>query len=202
MVYIDIPKVFAIEHQDLLFRLLKIISSNPGMIIEYENLAKELGINRTTLSNYLFYLEEAFLIKKIYNFSKNMTTSEKKSKKFYLNSTSFFPYLNPEVDESKIIENIIAIETDSKFFWRTPFKDEIDFILEDFDGKKICPIEVKYKNVILDRDARILIKFCIKNKLQEGVIITKELEKEKRITKDSRKIRIIFEPAWKFMFLL
>lgn len=81
VVYIDLPKVFVVEQQDLLLRLLKIIASNPGMIIEYENLGRELGINRTTLSNYLFYLEEAFLIRKIYNFSNNRITSEKKNKK-------------------------------------------------------------------------------------------------------------------------
>src|SRR3989344_3727012 len=114
VVYIDIPKVFPIEHQDLLLRLLKIIASNPGMIIEYETLGRELGINRTTLSNYLFYLEEAFLIKKIYNFSRNRITSEKKLKKFYLSSTSFFSYLSPETDESKLIENLVAIETRSQ----------------------------------------------------------------------------------------
>src|SRR3989344_111274 len=121
VVYIDIPKVFTIEHQDLLLRLIKVIASNPGMIIEYENLGRELVINRVTLSNYLFYLGEAFLIKKAYNFSKNRLTSEKKAKKFYLNSTSFFPYLYPEIDESKLIENIIAIEANPQFFWRTPY---------------------------------------------------------------------------------
>jgi len=201
VVYIDIPKVFTIENQDLLLRLLKIISSNPGMLIEYENLSKELGINRTTLSNYLFYLEEAFLIKKLYNFSKNRLTSEKKSKKFYLNSTSFFPYLCSEIDESKVIENLIAIETNSKFFWRTPFKDEIDFVLETTYGK-LCPIEVKYKNMIGDKETKGIIKFCIKFKLNKGTIITKELEEKRVFFKDNKKVEIEFVPAWKFLLFL
>ncbi|MDP1694732.1 MAG: ATP-binding protein [Candidatus Woesearchaeota archaeon] len=202
VVYIDIPKVFAIDHQDLLMRLLKIIASNPGMIIEYESLARELGINRTTLSNYLFYLEEAFLIKKIYNFSRNRITSEKKLKKFYLSSTSFFPYLSPETDESKLIENLVAIETHSKFFWRTPFKDEVDFVLEKFHNQEICPVEVKYKNTISAKDAKTLISFCKKMDLNEGIIITKDLEEKKLFTKDNKHITIHFIPVWKFLLSL
>ncbi len=199
VIYLDIPKVFSIENQDLLMRLLKIIASNPGMIIEYDSLSKEIGINRITLSNYLFYLEEAFLIKKLYNFSKNLLTTEKKSKKFYLNSTSFFPYLNPEIEESKIIENLIIIEINSKFFWRTPLKDEIDTILENFNNEKIMPVEVKYKNTILNRDIKTLLKFCQKNNLNKGILVTKNLEEEKTYKKDNTKIKIQFIPAWKFL---
>ncbi len=208
VVFIDIPKVFPIDHQDLLIRLLKIIASNPGMIIEYENLSKELGISRITLSNYLFYLEEAFLIKKIYNFSKNMLTSEKKSKKFYLNSTSFFSYLNNNVDESKRIENLVAIETNSKFFWRTPFKDEIDFIIgesnslkikQDISADKLMPIEVKYKNNIYDKDMKTIIKFCTENNLTTGIILSKDINEEKVVLKNDKKIIIRLIPVWKWL---
>lgn len=202
VIYIDIPKVFSIDHQDLLLRLLKIIASHPGMIIEYENLAKELGINRITLSNYLFYLEEAFLLKKMYNFSRNRLTSEKKLKRFYLSSTSFFPYLSPEVEESRLIENLIAIETRAKFFWRTPFKDEVDFVLENFHNQEICPVEVKYKNIISTKDTKTLVNFCKKMHLDEGIIITKDLTEEKVFVKDSKKIKIHFLPVWKFLLSL
>ncbi len=195
VVYIDIPTIFPIENRDLLLSLLRIIASNPGMIIEYGGLAKELGINRTTLSNYFFYLEEAFLIRKTYNFSRNMLTSEKKSKKFYLNSTSFFSFLNAAVDESKLVENLTAIETNSKFFWRTPFRDEIDFILTDFDDKKILPLEVKYRKTIPNKDLKSIIKFCNKNSLSEAIILTKE--EEKTFTKDN--IKITFIPLWKWL---
>lgn len=199
VIFIDIPKIFPIEHQDLLLRLMKIIASNPGMIIEYESLSREIGINRLTLSNYLFYLEEAFLLRKTYNFSRNRLTSEKKSKKFYLSSGSFFSYLNSPVDESKLVENIIAIETEAKFFWRTPFKDEVDFILEK--KNEIMPIELKYRNAILDKDIKGLIKFCNKNKINNGIVLTKDIKKEKIFSVDGRKIKIMFIPVWKWLLV-
>ena len=146
IVYQDIPKIFPIENEELLMRILKIIASNPGMLSDYGSLSKELGISRVTLSNYFFYLNESFLIKKLYNFSRNMLTSEKKMKKFYLATTSFFSFLNNEINESKLIENLIVAFVDAKFFWRTPQKYEVDIILKE--KNKIIPIEVKYKEYI------------------------------------------------------
>jgi len=198
IIYVDIPKVFPVENKELLLRLANIIASNPGMIIEYESLSKELGINRVTLSNYLFYLEKAYLIKKIYNFSKNMMTSEKKSKKFYLSSTSFSPYLSPNADTSKLVENFVITESNAKFFWRTPQKDEVDVVLADYKKDKILPIEVKYKNSIAKKDLRSLTKFCLKFKITNALILTKDLEEIRIKTKDKKKIKIKFLPVWKW----
>lgn len=197
VIYIDIPNVFVVENLELLRQLMKIIAAQPGMIIEYESLSKEMGMNRTTLSNYLFYLEEAFLIKKIYNFSKNRLTSEKKAKKFYLNCTSFFPYLCPDIGESLLVENLIALETGSRFFWRTPSKEEVDFILEE--NTSFFPLEVKWKQVILPREFRGLIKFCRKFQVCRGGLISKNIEEKKTVYLDGSEVTIEVLPAWKWL---
>lgn len=90
------------------------------MLLDYGSLSKEIGISRITLSKYFFYLEESFLIKRLYNFSKNMLTSEKKMKKVYLATTSFFPYLNNKIDETKLVENLVVTFLNAGFFWQTP----------------------------------------------------------------------------------
>lgn len=195
VLYIDIPNVFPIENVALLHQLMKIIAAQPGMIIEYGSLAQELGINRITLSNYLFYLEEAFLIKKEYNFSRNRLTSEKKSKKFYLSCTSFFPYLCPEVPESKLVENLIAVESGCRFFWRTPTKDEVDFVRED--GDSFHPIEVKWKPRVQDKELRSMVKFCMKFGVHSGTVITKEAEEKRSI----KGLTLCITPAWRFLLI-
>jgi len=201
VVYQDIPKTFPIEHEELLLKILKIIASNPGMLSDYESLSRELGINRVTLSNYFFYLEESFLIRKLYNFSKNMLTSEKKMKKFYLTTTSFFPFLNNEINEDKLIENLVVMSVDSKFFWRTPQKYEVDIVLAKND--EIIPIEVKYKKNITKKDTKNILRFCEKFNAKKAVIITKDKSKEEEFTlKDKRKIKIQFIPAWKYLLKL
>jgi predicted AAA+ superfamily ATPase len=60
------------------------------MLVEYKHMANDLNFDWRTVQTYIHYLEEAFLIKKLYNYSPNLLTSEKKLKKIYLNSTSFF----------------------------------------------------------------------------------------------------------------
>jgi len=198
IVYQDIPKIFPIENEELLMRILKIIASNPGMLSDYGSLSKELGISRVTLSNYFFYLNESFLIKKLYNFSRNMLTSEKKMKKFYLATTSFFSFLNNEIDESKLIENLIVAFVDAKFFWRTPQKYEVDIILKE--KNKIIPIEVKYKDYISKKDTKNLLRFCEKFNIEEAVMITQSKSNEEIFElKSGNRVKIKFIPAWKFL---
>ena len=80
VVYKDITALFNIKDISILESLLNIIIEDPGQIIEISDLAKELKISRQTVSNYLSYLEESFLIRKLYNFSNNKRKIERKLK--------------------------------------------------------------------------------------------------------------------------
>ena len=179
IIYQDIPKIFPIQNEELLLKILKIVSSNPGLFSDYQSLSRELGINRLTLSNYFFYLEESFLLKKLYNFSRNMLTSEKKLKRIYLYSSTFFTYLNNEIDEGKLIENLIISQIETKFFWRDPSKNEIDVIITK--NNQIIPIEIKYKNEINRKDIKGLLKFSQNFNCKKAILITKDLLKKENI---------------------
>jgi len=192
-VYIDIPQVFKIEEPDLLVKLINIISSNPGSILDFNNLADDLQRDRKTISSYLFYLEKAFLIKKLYNFSSNILTSEKKGKKFYPASTAFGYFFNAEF--SKLIENIAAIILDTKFFYRKQ-NYEVDFI--EIKEKKIRAVEVKYKENIKKEDFSGLRYFynAFKKKFKiNSILISKDLEKKIK----SKDLNINLIPIWKWL---
>lgn len=198
IVFQDIPRIFPIEYEELLLKILRIIAYNPGMLSDYDSLSKEIGINRITLSNYFHYLEESFLVKKLYNFSKNMLTSEKKMKKFYLTTTSLYPFLNEQIDEAKLIENLVVISVDAKFFWRTPQKYEVDIIL--YKKGKIVPIEVKYKENITNKDLKNLFRFCEKFNVEEALLLTKdEFSESKFELKNGKNLKIQFIPVWRFL---
>jgi len=193
--YIDIPEVFKIDEPVLLQNLISIISSSPGMIIDYETIAADLKRNRKTISNYLFYLEEAFLIKKVYNFSKNRLTSEKKSKKFYPASISLaFLY---DADYGKVIESLVLQNSVFKFFYRKGDK-EIDFINID-TKKEICPIEVKTGKNIDKETKKSMLDFMKKYNVKKGIIITQEHESEEKIEWFGIKKEIKFIPLWKWL---
>jgi predicted AAA+ superfamily ATPase len=195
IVYIDIPEVFKIDEPALLQSLISIISSSPGMIVDYESIANDLKRNRKTISNYLFYLEEAFLIKKVYNFSKNKLTSEKKSKKFYPATTSLaFLY---DSDYGKMIESLVLQNFNYKFFYRKAEK-EVDFV-EVSNEKNILPIEIKARKSIDKEMKKSLLDFMKKFKVKEGVIVTEDYESEEDSEWFGIKGKIKYIPLWKWL---
>ncbi len=191
IIYIDIPISFNIEEPALLESIFSIISSSPGIIFDYDSIASDLKRNRKTISNYVLYLEKAFLIKKLYNYSRNVLTTEKKLKRFYPASTSFSYFFNAE--EGRIIENCINMSGNFKFFYRVGDK-EIDFI---FINKKneIIPIEAKYQDKISTKDVRGTLAFLESHDLKRGIIITKSVDKKERVKGKN----IVFIPLWKWL---
>jgi predicted AAA+ superfamily ATPase len=191
-VYEDLPKIFPIEYEDLLKRILYIVASNPGMITDYESLANDLGISRITLTKYISYLERGFLLQKCYNFSRNLLTSEKKTKRLYLTSSSLVVDLWEEPEFGRVVENLVVSSSGAKFFWRSG-KDEVDCVL--VRNGEILPIECKYRSNIRKRDLKGLLKFLTAFELSHGYVISEDIEFEEII--EDKKISII--PLWKWL---
>ncbi|MBU2638385.1 MAG: ATP-binding protein [Nanoarchaeota archaeon] len=190
IIYMDIPQAFKIDEPELLSRIFMIISSSPGMIFDYGAIASDLQRNRKTISNYVSYLEKAFLIKKIYNYSKNLLTSEKKLKKIYPVSTAFAYFANAE--PGKIIETAVLMNSDFRYFSRKGDK-EVDFVKAEKGA--VIPVEVKYAGRIRIREFKGLLKFMRDYGLKEGLAITKEHEAEENVSG----FKVKFVPIWKWM---
>ncbi|MBS3140675.1 ATP-binding protein [Candidatus Woesearchaeota archaeon] len=185
----DIPLMFPIKDISVLESLFKIISSNPGQIIEMNKLAAEVGISRRVVSLYLGYLENSFLIKKIFNFSKNQRKTVKKLKKYYPAIPALgFMYGNEDI-KPKIFENVLVLQTRANFFWRDAYKNEVDIVIED---KKILPIEVKYGEI---KDLNGLLKFMKIFNINQGLVISKKEESKQKF--DNKEVLIV--PAWKWL---
>ncbi len=169
----DISAYFRIDFPDVLLRVFKIISSNPWMILDYKNFANDLDIDQRTLEKYIYYLEEAFLLKKVYNYSANLIKTERKLKKVYLESTSFC--LNQKMDW-EVFENYILNCLDLEYFYRV-WNKEVDFILP-WDKYALKPelvwLEIKYKSKIKKSDTRGLRHFDKKYWLKRQVIVSKD----------------------------
>lgn len=188
VVFEDIPGVFPVDNPQILWQIVRIIAQRPGLLLNYQHLASDLKISSKTVSLYLYFLEEAFLIKKIYNFSRNLLTSEKKLKKYYLASPSFSAALTDFQESGLLAENLIVSLKDIQFFWRDVYKHEVDFI-EIQKEENILPIEVKYKKEISKKDCQNLFLFLKKFKLQKGLVFSQE-EKERKTTKNGKTILI------------
>ncbi|HQP00593.1 MAG TPA: ATP-binding protein [Caldisericia bacterium] len=198
IIYQDITQSFRISEPEMLIKIFKIISSRPGSILNYQNLSMELGRDRRTIEKYIDYLKYSMLINIVFNFSKNLSTSEKKLKKVYNINTTYSYLFSKEMSNLNetlpfIYETIIVNNFDINFFFRTTSKREVDFI--KIDNNKIIPIELKYKERIRNDDLNGLIYFLDKFKLDEGILLTKDLKKEEMINNK----KITFIPLVEFL---
>ena len=76
----------------------------------------------------------------------------------------------------------------AEFFWRDPYKNEVDIII---DNKKPLPVEIKYGKT----EAKGILAFMRKFKVDEGIIISKDKEEKQ---KSNKKI-ISVVPAYKYL---
>ncbi|MFA5246256.1 MAG: ATP-binding protein [Candidatus Micrarchaeia archaeon] len=136
VIFEDLPQVFPIDEPALLYRLFSIICANPGMVLDYSSLASDLGRDRKTLSAYSDFLVYGFLVARLYNYSTNRLSSEKKLKKVYPSLACF-----AKSETSKIIENAVAQALKPRFFWNYKNRAEVDFIVDE----PFFAFEVKYK---------------------------------------------------------
>lgn len=194
--YRDIPEVFPISAPDLFLRLLNIIAQRPGLYLEYKNLANDLQFDQRTIANYFNYLEYSYLIQKLYNFSPNLLTSEKKLKRAYLSNTGFTFALSGDFDLPFLLEQFWVNLLKTKYFYRSPQKDEVDLVL--VSGEKIVPVEIKIRESIPAKTLGSLFKFLNRFNVRRGLLIS--LQSETQVTKNGRNVRVL--PYWKYWSIL
>ncbi|MFH1261732.1 MAG: ATP-binding protein [Candidatus Micrarchaeota archaeon] len=186
VLYTDIQQILGLRDIMALESLLNILMEDPGQMIDLDELSAELKISRQTVSIYISYLEAAFLLKKLYNYSGSRRKVERKLKKYY--PTIISPNLlmrEDDLSRSKVFEWLVVTQLNAEFFWRDSFKNEVDIIMEDK-----TPIEVKYGKI----DFAGLKVFMKKFKQKKGIVIT---SKEKRAYKENdSEIKLI--PAYEY----
>ena len=189
VLYRDMPRLFKIRDISVIESLLDMFMEEPGQLVEISSLAKELKISRQTLSNYLTYLEESFLIRKLYNFSRNRRKVERKLKKYYPTVISIDVLFNEDdLSKSKVLEWLVVNQLKAEFFWRDPYKNEVDVVLPN---KKLTPAEIKYGKISFEG----LLAFMNKFKVSQGYVISLSQEREQEIAE--KKISVL--PAYKFL---
>lgn len=188
IIYRDLPVEFGLKDIELLNILIRMIAENPGMILNYDNLSRDLKRSKTTIINYISYLEYAMILKLVYNYRKGFVTSSRKMRKIYLTNVSISFALVPgfytEKFLEKAVENLVINKLNAKNYYRNNY--EIDAVIKTSKG--ILPVEVKYGKT----ETKKILKFLEDFNLKEALVVTKDLFKKETI--DGKKI--LFIPAW------
>ena len=132
-------------------KLLEVLSSQSGNILNIYELSNLNQLSKQTVEKYLFILENTYIIKLLRPFSSNLRNELFKSPKIFFYDTGLMQILWLKSFQKEIIGNVFEtaifaelvknFSKDSVFYWRTTDKKEIDFILKK--KGKILPIEVK-----------------------------------------------------------
>jgi predicted AAA+ superfamily ATPase len=166
----DVKSFLHIENEYAFRNLVKILASQTGNLVNKHELSSSLGIHKNTLDNYLFYLEQTFLIDFIRPFFKNSRTELLKNPKAYFNDPGMrnfalgaFGEFDFRPDRGCLFENFCYLCLKSKIedfatihFWRTKAGAEVDFVVS---GKEVVPVEAKASSMREPKISRSLRSF-------------------------------------------
>ena len=157
----DIRDLANIRYIDKFNRLLRILAQQSGSLLNIHELSLTTGIAKPTLEDYLFILENTFVLKRLSPFSGNLRSELfKRQKPFFLDmglmhilEFNSIPevVLGPSFETAIFSELLKNFPDQSLFYWRTKDKKEIDFIL-DLNGQ-LNAIEVKLNSAQLKTKA-------------------------------------------------
>lgn len=180
----DISYLLRVEKTAAFSSLIKVLASQIGRLINYSELSTTLGIALKTVKNYLWYAEKTFIVEKVTPYFRNVRKEITKSPVFYFNdlglrnyALGLFGNLVMPSEAGFVFQNLVfnilrekLLFTPGKVhFWRTKDKAEVDFIVDL--GRKIIPIEVKFKKLKTPTIGRSLRSFIMKYEPKEAWVL-------------------------------
>ncbi len=199
IVYEDIPEVFKVRNRALLFKLFKHGCEITGCLFDYSSIGAVYGVSKDTVRDYLFYLEQSFLLYEVPRYAKGVSKRERNLKKIFAANPSIaiqILHYNRNVLDTRLagrfvetaVYNYLQTHFDLIRFWRDEQKREVDFLVDDD-----LLIEVKFQSRILSEDLKN-IKVAMEDIPGARALV---------VTKNSSETRegISFIPAWRFMLM-
>ena len=199
----DILLRYDITKKEELKKLAQYLITNSSQEASFSKIAKFLGVKHvSTLSNWVSYLEQAFLIFRIERFDYKLKQQFISPKKIYCIDTGIVNSVSFSFTENKgrMIENAVAIELQRRrsrfskvYYWKDYQQNEVDFIIKN--EKKIEElIQVTYastKEDIKERELHALNKASKELKCKKSIIITWDYETTEN--------NVMFIPLWKWL---
>ena len=145
--YRDILAFSNIRKPEVLEKLMQALALQMGSEVNYNELAQTVGINKTTVQNYIDILEKGYIVFRLNSFSRNLRNEIRQTRKIYFFDNGIrnmiignFNPLELRIDKGALWKNFLVSErlkqikyksTFSKmYFWRTQQQQEIDFVEE------------------------------------------------------------------------
>jgi len=197
----DIPIYFNIKRVDEIRSIFNVVAAETGSLMEYDTIARDVGISRNTVTEYFSMLERSYLINMIFNYTRSVRKGLRTAKKGYVASTNFsaalanvtpaamqFGQLIGHYVETNSVNSIINKHPHVYFIKRR--EKEIDLLIKE--PRCLIPIEVKYTGRIRPEDYANLTFFMNQFQCRRGFVFTKNIAEVKKVAEGE----IIFLPVW------
>ena len=171
----DIKDLADIREINKFNQLIRILAGQSGSLLNISELSNTLGLAQKTVEDYIFILENTYIIKRIYPFYRNIRSELSKMPKVYFEDTGlmnllankrFLEQITGQLFENSVYSELRKnIEVENINFWRTNIGQEVDFIIEE---KKVIPIEIKLQ--FLNKKLSSLKYFMNRYKIKEGYV--------------------------------
>lgn len=182
--------------------LVKILACQTGNLLNILEISNTLGVAKQTVQEYLFLLENTYIIKRVRPFHKNIRSELSKMPKIFFEDTGLANLLANKTFSLKVdgglLENSIYsqlrknLSVEDVYFWRTIRKQEVDFIIDYVDkNKKRNLVAIEVKNIFLNKYTAALRYFKREYKGAKGYFCCPEEKETARDLKRSRRARDI-----------
>lgn len=190
----DIIAFLSIKNSSSFSQLVAILADQIGNLVNVQELANTLGLNRRTVENYAYALENTFVIDFIKPYFTNTRKELSKMTKIYFAdlglrnlAVKYFSKFEDNRDKGQLLENFVQSvlkhqDLAKVNYWRTKDKSEVDFIYQDYFGN-ILPIETKAIKLTKPEISRGFRFFINKYKPKKAFIVNLALEKTVKIEK-------------------
>ena len=157
----DLTRLGYISSINIFMRFVAMLAHGQGDIFNQNNFARSLGVSSPTVKKYLYYLEEAYIVRVLQSYHFNTKKRLVKSPKVYLRDSGILHHISHIITrdnlsnsvligaswEGYVLEQIIQLldENISPYYYRTHHGSECDLVLER-GNQIIAVLEVKYSN--------------------------------------------------------
>lgn len=193
VIYRDLVDLYEIKKPQVLEKFFLYLAGHSSDIMNITSIANSLCLSREYTLKYLNYLIESFLVFGIKKYSPSVEKQIRSNQKVHLIDSGLITVFGEGNKENRVngqkVESLIGrcFLKEKVFYWRE--REEVDFVL---DINSLLPIEVKYRNTILLRDLKGIIKFMERYGVREGIVVSKDLLQ--KMEQDDKILWLI--PAW------
>ncbi len=199
----DIVARYDIRDKDAIEKMAIFLMSNSSKIVSISSMKKAFDLSFESVTKYLEYLKDAFVVFELNQFSFSLKKQNKALSKVYSIDTGLAQSVSFSFSKNsgRILENIIFLHLihkfDSIYYYKTKNDLEVDFLVRENQRNKQL-IQVCWDledEKTRKREIRALAVAMDELKMKNAIIITRDESEE--LVLEKKKITVI--PAWKWL---